>query len=259
MYWSKVKTVLIFFLIITNAILLMNLYSNNKDTLFLKKEVISSTVSILEKNGVKIDNSIIPKRIVTLKQFEADNIIKSYDEFSQAVLGEGYEKITNTHYQSDKGYIDFSGDRFNISLKSDKGIPASKEQVLEFFKEFNLELTDFEYRNGQAFKKNGKYDIFDCKITFQKSGDTLNISGVWYEKNKNAIYYGSEIKPVTSALIDFLSDPMKPEEACSITNIKLGYMLSETASYHKSIVPMPVWELELSNKQKIYISARANV
>ncbi len=259
MYWSKVKTILIFFLIIANLFLLMNLYSNNKDTLFLKKEVIESTVSILAENGVGIDKSIIPKKIVKLKQFEADNLIKSYDEFSEAVLGKDYKKVSDTRFEGDTGHIDFSGDKFNISIKYDGEIPSSKDQVEDFFKEFNLKITDFEYKNGQVFKKTGKYDIYDCNITFKKSGDMLEISGVWYEKNSNTIYYGDEIKPITSALIDFLSDPLKPEEQCEITNIRLGYMVYETISYHKSIVPMPVWEIELSNKQKVYISARANV
>ena len=236
----------------------MNLYSNNKDTLFLKKDVVKSTISVLNKNGVKINDSIIPKKIVTLKQFEADNIIKSYDEFAMSVLGKDYKKISDTRYESLEGYVEFLGDRFDINIKYEGNLPSSKGDIEKLFEKFNLKITDFEYKNATVYKKNGKYDIYDCSITLKKDGNNLKISGVWYQKNSNKISNGDEIKPITSALIDFLSDPLKPQGQCEIKNIRLGYMVYETTSYHKSIVPMPVWELNLSDNQKVYISARAN-
>ena len=258
MYWSKVKTILIFFLIITNVFLLMNLYSNNKDTLFLKKDVIKSTVQVLNKNNVFIDQSIIPKRIVKLKQFEADNLIKSYDEFAKSILGKDADKISETRFESDKGYVEFSGDKFDIFINYKEKLPESKDDLEKLFESFNLNITDFEYKDGVVYKKSGKYYLYDCKISLKKDGENLKISGVWYEKNSNKIFNGDEIKPITSALIDFISDPEKPLDRCEIKNIKLGYRVYETTSYHKSIVPVPVWELELSKNQKIYINARTD-
>ena len=149
MLWSKVKTILIFFLIITNVFLLMNLYSNNKNALFLKKDVIKSTISILNKNGVKINDSVIPKKNVTLTQFEADNIIKSYDEFAESVLGEDYKKISNTRNEGEKGFVDFFGDKFDINIEYDGNLPVKKDSIEKLFQEFNLKITDFEYREGK--------------------------------------------------------------------------------------------------------------
>ena len=233
-------------------------YQSRLEGRYLPYAIQNYPLSIKNKNGVKINDSVIPKKNVTLTQFEADNIIKSYDEFAESVLGEDYKKISNTRYEGEKGFIDFFGDKFDINIEYDGNLPAKKDSIEKLFQEFNLKITDFEYREGTIYKKSGKYDIYDCNINLKKEHDILKISGVWYEKNSNKIFNDDGIKPITSALIDFLSDPLKPQGQCEIINIKLGYMVYETTSYHKSIVPMPVWEFELSNNKKVYISARAN-
>ena len=94
MNWYKAKTILIVFLVITNAFLLFNIIFNVKDGTYISDKTISETAAILHNNGIDIDESIIPHKNVNAGQFEADNIIEGYQSFAEKLLGENPEKIS---------------------------------------------------------------------------------------------------------------------------------------------------------------------
>lgn len=258
MNWYKAKTILIVFFMITNAFLLYNIIFNSKNAFYINDEIIMYSIEILENNGIKINSEIIPRKIVSISQFEADNIITDREEFAKKIFNEDCKKISEDLYESEKGRIEYFGDRFTVTLNQDIKT-TEKEFVLELFRNAGINISDYEYSDGKFLKTINKYNVFNSEITITKPEEgKTQISGVWFEKNSNEIFSGTELKPITSVLIDFISDSNRPEGEIEIVNLKLGYMVYETETYHKSIVPIPVWRLELSDGNYIYMDARAS-
>ena len=62
MNWSRAKTILIILFLCTNVFLLTALALSSVNKSVVSEEIISSTVDILERNGVKISAGIIPEK-----------------------------------------------------------------------------------------------------------------------------------------------------------------------------------------------------
>ena len=117
MNWSKAKTVLIFFFIIINVFLFYTILGRSLNNYYISKETVNNTVEILKNNGITVDKDIIPRRIQSASQFEADNIIVSYEEFAKQMLGDNYLKISDAEFKGEDNSISFYGDKFIMKQK----------------------------------------------------------------------------------------------------------------------------------------------
>lgn len=258
MNWYKAKTILIVFLVITNAFLLFNIIFNVKDGTYISDKTISETAAILHNNGIDIDESIIPHKNVNAGQFEADNIIEGYQSFAEKLLGENPEKISDTQYTSEKGTLEFSGDFFAFTQKGDVS-HGDEKMDRELLHSLGIDISDYVYQQGVFSKKVNKLNVFNSRLSVdQNEQGEVTVSGVWFEKNSNKILSPGTMKPITAVLIDFISSPERPQGGISIVNLEWGYTVYETEVFHKSIVPVPVWKIELSDGEKIYMDARNN-
>lgn len=264
MNWYRAKTILIVFFVITNIFLLYNIVFTGRGDVYIKDEIILYTTDILKKNGIEM-NTDIPKKKKSIRQFNANNIVSDYDEFAKNVLGESVEKTGENTYKSSVGELAFSGDRFSLKLNTYKIAKPSKNKIdtaKNCLKTFKINISDYmakETDDGVYFKQEiDGMQVFNSGLSVKISGDNLSeISGVWFEKSSD-IADTSEMKPITSVLIDILSSPECPKENTQITDLTLGYMVYDTESYHKSIMPMPVWKINFGKDNFIYMDARGN-
>ncbi len=253
MNWYKAKTILIVFFIFTNAFLFYNVVKSSKGKSSVSEEIVTYTEMILKNNGITIDGDIIPRKSFKAEQFEADNIITGYEEFAKKTLGENTAKLSDNVYQSELGMIEYAGDSFKMTVAGDGA------DELSLLKEHNINISDYEYINGVFKKKVNDLYVFNSEITVSQNEQGKSIiSGVWFEKNSNSIAGGSSMKPITSVLIDFISSPERPQGNIEITGLKWGYMTYDTQDFHKSIVPVPAWKIELANGNHVFMDARAN-
>lgn len=264
MNWYRAKTILIVFFVLTNIFLLYNIIFTGRNDTYIKDEIILYTTDILKKNGIEI-NTDIPKKKKTVRQFNANNIVTDYDEFAKTLLGEEYQKTSENAYVSGIGELTFAGDRFSFKpngYKIEKTYKNKADMAKECLKAFKINISDYtaeETEEGVLFKKEiDNMEVFNSEITVKFSKDALSeISGVWFEKSSD-ISAMAEMKPITSVLIDILSSPEKPSENSKITGLTLGYMVYDTESYHKSLMPMPVWKINFDGNNFIYMDARGN-
>lgn len=264
MNWYRAKTILIVFFVITNIFLLYNIIFTGRGDTYIKDEIILYTADILKKNGIEMGTDI-PKKKKSIRQFNANNIVTDYGEFAKSVLGESFTQTGENEYKSDVGELSFSGDRFLLKLNSYKiGKPSKNktDTAKNCLKAFKIDISDYvaeETDDGACFKQEiDGMQVFNSELWVKFSGDKLGeISGVWFEKSSD-IADASEMKPITSVLIDILSSPECPKENTKITDLTLGYMVYDTESYHKSIMPMPVWKISFGKDDFIYMDARGN-
>ena len=260
MNWYRAKTVLIILFILTNIFLFYNIVFSGKNNFYISDDIIKYTVSVLENNGITINSEIIPRKKFSAHQFEADNIIESYDEFAKNVLGEDCVKISDILYESAAGTVEYNGDKFTITANSENITEnfADEKDAVSFLKNFGIHISDFEYNQGTFEKKVDNLCVFNSELSVIQSENGTVISGVWFEKNSKSISSSNEMKPITSVLIDFISDENRPQGNIEITGLEWGYMVYDTENYHKSIVPVPVWKITLADGSYVYMDARAN-
>lgn len=259
MNWSKAKSVLIFFFVIINVFLFYTILGRSLNNYYVSKETVNNTVDILKNNGIIVDKDIIPRRIQSASQFEADNIIGSYEEFAKKMLGDNYLKISDTEFKGEIGSISYFGDKFIFKTNYSGDTSKSESNLLSILNSYGITLKDYTYTDG-CFKKiiDGK-KVYDCELSFDFTPENvLMIYGVWFEKKSDTITTDAELKSAASVLVDFLSVPDRPQGEVTINNIELGYMIYETENFHKSIVPISAWEITLSSGEKIYLDARSN-
>ena len=114
MNWSRVKTVLIILFLCTDIFLLATYFTSRYESSRISEKVISSTISVLEKNGITLSRDLIPKYMPKIKHKEAENVISDYEGFAEKFLGKNIRK-TDFGFESDHGSINFYGDRFNFT------------------------------------------------------------------------------------------------------------------------------------------------
>lgn len=259
MNWYRAKTILIVFLAIINVFLLYNIIFNNGSFFYINKDIVANTAEVLKNNGITINPDIIPRKVLSAKQFEADNIITGYDEFAKKALGEDVKKISDNSYEGKRGSIEFSGDRFTLVTELTADNLFEEKNARAFLKSFGIDISDYKYENGVFKKSVDKLDLFNTEISIKQQKDgKIQISGVWFEQAENTVSEETELKPITSVLVDFISSPQRPEGNPEISNLTLGYIVYDTELYHKSMVPIPVWKIEFSTGNYVYMDARSN-
>ena len=81
---------------------------------------------------------------------------------------------------------------------------------------------------------------------------SISCSGTWFNETESQ-NGNSNIKSITSALIDFIPNAKTPDE---ITKIEFGYNIFDKASYHKSSTLIPVWKVTTKNGETYLLDAR---
>ena len=259
MNWSKAKTVLIFFFIIINVFLFYTILGRSLNNYYVSKETVNNTVEILKNSGITVDKDIIPRRIQSVSQFEADNIIVSYEDFAKKMLGENCIKISETEFKGDIGSISYFGDKFIFRSQYSGDKSKTESNLISILNSYGITLNDYIYTDGSFVKSIDGKKVYDCELNFDFTPENeLMIYGVWFLKKSEPITTDAELKSAAAVLVDFLSLPDRPQGELIIESIELGYMIYETENFHKSIVPISAWEVTLSNGEKVYLDARAN-
>lgn len=261
MNWSKAKTILILFFLMVDSFLLYQIVVTNQDKNYVSDEVIKNTVTILEKNQINVAPELIPNKKGSVRLFESDNIISDYESFSKLFLGNDLTKVSDTAYSGVGGKVEFWGDKFRFTSSSLLFVgKPKKNDILSFFQDKGIKLTGCEFYeedNVQYLKKTeNKLEVFNSFIKVENTDKTV-ISGLWFERKTDGFTSSTGLNPSTSALIDFLSSQDKPNAEITILNIEKGYNIYEPETFHKSIMPAPVWEIE-HTMGSAYIDARKN-
>ncbi len=267
MNWYRAKTILIFLFLFADLFLLVNIIGSTRKQTSIAPEIITSTVHVLKNHGIEINTDLISQKIISPTYAEADNVITDYDEFAKLFLGDSVSKNDVLIYESAAGTMKFDGDSFNYTGKLESGTAISDEKSAQdfaskFLKEKGFDLSDSvtdikKNPNGMdvTFTNTVKsLPVFNSVVAISISNDNvISVSGVWFNVT-SAKGQDSNVKTVTSALIDFISSASSAPT--QITGISLGYIVPESNFYHKASSLVPVWEIKEANGKIHYPNAR---
>ncbi len=272
MNWSKVKSIMLAFLILVNLSLLS--YIVYEEILDNKRnsQMTDTITSLLSSRNISVNQKLVldSAKKTTAKNLYVDNVISDYKTFSSSVLGDDIVMDNPDKYKSDYGEIKFKGDYF--SANSSEGNVLYKEKISKVntsrIAEKYLDKLGFDTKKSE---KNVTQENDIIKVSFNKKINDLPVFkiGVTLEMNESGIIsiYGSwyniseqnssiaQLKSISGVLVEYMN---KKTGASVISDIQLGYLVPEFGTFHESVLLTPVWKISDANGDTIYIDAREN-
>ena len=271
MNWSKVKSIMIAFLILANLSLLSYIIFEEVSANNRNEKMAQTITALLSTRNIKVDEELVfeSAKKTDAQSIYVNNIISDYKTFSRLVLGENVIEENSNKYKSDTASASFKGDYFEVKAQKDKVLYSEKINKVnaQRIAEKYLKQLGFDTKNSE---KNMEYANNIFKIGFNKKINDLRAFkiGVSVEMNENGItsFYGSwynessqnstlsELKSISGILVEYMN---KKTGSSEISDIQLGYLL-EPDTFHESVYLTPVWKITDTNGNELYIDAREN-
>ena len=271
MNWSKVKSIMIAFLILVNLSLLSYIIFEEVSVNKRNEKMAQTITSLLSTRNIKVDEKLVfeSAKKTSAQSIYVDNIISDYKTFSKNVLGEKIVSEGTDKYKSDTAIATFRGDFFKVEAQKDKMLYQEKTNKVNAQRVAQKYLNQLGFDTDKSEKKT-EYENGIFKVSFNKKIKDLRVFkvGVAVEMNENGItsFYGSwynessqsstrsELKSISGALVEYMN---KKNGASEISDIQLGYSMPELDTFHESVYLTPVWKITDANNA-LYIDAREN-
>ena len=86
MEWSKIKTIVIWMLVITNLFLLGLVVQEEGKAQRLEREALENTVVFLNQRGIQLDADVVPDRMELVPQ-QAERALEREQSLAEALVG----------------------------------------------------------------------------------------------------------------------------------------------------------------------------
>lgn len=259
MEWSKIKTIILIILAGTNLILFSFVLRQDLQSRSVQQQTRQEAIAFLEKNGVAVDESIIPKS-AALQPQQVERDREREPELAQALLGSQVEERSLGgevyRYHNQKGYIQFHADGTFQGEFVSGAFPLEGENPREYSVKI-LERLDFR---GEILWVDGEEDgaaettvilrqtwngnpLFDRQVTLTyRGGDLVSMSG---GRRLNGTPQEDESRQpmqVPTALLRFYHGLTSMGDVCSrIDSITQGYVGANYSPGSSTLVP--VWQI----------------
>lgn len=272
MNWSKVKSIMIVFLILVNLSLLSyivyeEISENNRNA-----HMAQTVTALLSTRNISVDKKLVlgVSEKTSAQSIYVDNVIRDYETFSKSVLGENIVLENSNKYKSENGTISYKGDYFEIKALKDKVLyeekinklnaPRIAEKYLNFLGFDTKNSEKIMTQNGDNFKvsfnkKINEFPVFKIGVTIEMTEQGIHsVYGSWYNiSSQNSSLL--QLKSISGILVEYMN---KITGASEITDISLGYSTLESGTFHESVMLTPVWKITNKNGDILYIDAREN-
>ncbi|NLL38366.1 MAG: hypothetical protein GX254_02095 [Clostridiales bacterium] len=247
---SRIKTIVIFILLIVNVCLLAIYFVDKYDDMVLGNQTRSALVDFLEAKGISMNEDRIPNetkrdiyyitRDIEMERGLVEAVLGSCEAIDQG----GYVYL----YKSKNGNAEFrSTGRFDITINKyptgSKSIEKVSEELLDLMGLDAIRDTSEGLRSDEI-KKVGyiclheEDEVFNCRINFTYHADgRVEISG---NKIVGKIGYlrQADMLSIATVLVSFAREAENTEGISRIESIKPGYMMSANAAELQ-----PVWRI----------------
>lgn len=275
MNWSRTKTWLIVLFIGINLFLIFTLVKENIAQSTISEKMVADTVAILARNGITIDEQIIPRKMPALSAVAVHNSIANQKTTAESMLGgKPNYKPDDNQYMRSTSVVQFSGDTFNFHNinPAQKNLYKNPEEATAYAKAFlekagmntdKAQITIVSDNGGEIkllfTQRLDSYPLMDSQLEVTVTpGGISTASGCWFymaDEQSGRGSAGGRVKEITSVLIDFISDSYRAGSSTQITDITLGYTTGNKSSYHKSVSAMPSWRITTSDGRVYYYDA----
>lgn len=249
MNWERIKTFLIVVFVLINLFLIGFMTLSFYTSTSVSNETIADTVEILAANHITVDPSIIPRSVSNLQNFDVRSI--TMDETFP-----GTQTVDETGRFSYVAACDETVTMRNAKSAAERLIKDAGIRKYAQVGQPQQTETGIEVTVTQKIKR---YPVFNSVITIVFAGKTATVSGCWYqpETMPHAAHGGRDLVYITSVLVDFITNPDRPETA-EISSIAFGYRVSDYDSglTHKTIPAVPCYRITTADGGNYDYNAR---
>lgn len=241
MNWNKLKTFLIVLFSALNIILIITMLTKDYKEAVIPQQTIQDTVDVLKKRGITIDKAIIPERS------------KNMEGFAMQTLKLDSPQIKVTYP---------GGELFEITVSQKI---SSLKELTSLLERLGIQYTEFvsdikDLKQLKAVETIDDFRIFGNFLDVSVTADKVNIKGKWLVPSGVEGEDEDKAEPcqVTSILIEFISNPDRPQGKIKIKNMEFGYFAPGYTLTEKvqSFIVVPCWEITLDTGEKFYYDAR---
>lgn len=258
MYWSRVKTILIFLFFALDVFLLGYIIHSDYDENAVTSDEKANTVLVLEHNNLKIDADLIPDKTVGMGIVEMDSIWTDYDKLAATVLGDKKEKISDGVYRQNNAQLEIFETGFSYTSDIKNTVKPSAETAAKLLEKLNIEVvsSDAETVNNDEVLFKQKIDenpIFETGISVKTSkSDISEVHGYWIFSDVDGGMVKKQeyvLLPVTSVLINFTRNDLYDASGDEIVKIERGYSTGSPTpdTQHKLVSVTPAYKITLKN------------
>lgn len=252
MEWSKLKNIIILILLLVNGFLLFMVRAQERDSEQYREQTVTDTVSVLERNGIRIDRSLIPEELdLTPMTVERDQEAEA--ALAAALLGEceSSDLGSGRHaYQGSGGWAEFrSNGSFSIAFRTQTWTApdgGEEEHALKLMEQVGLtgELVSRQESGGRVTLTLRqiwqKAPVYSCQITLEyEDGSLRSAAGQRLMGTPQPSGEADELISVPTALLRVLNGVNDLGDLCNeITSMTPGYLLTVSADATRLI---PMW------------------
>ncbi len=243
MKWTKIKSIILFFLLGMNIFMLIIIGITIGKQMEIPKEVVDSSISVLDKSGFEIDRKIFPDTYYKLPSYGAT--FYSAGDLSNIFFGKqvAFRTSANSLIATTEGAtLTVSGNHFiyeNGKTAKEAGSSAIRKELEKFG--INMEGAVFDKTNNCFYRMYNKANLFNMSIQAEldENGNLCYVNAYWPK----------ELTPDESERLSFLESIVKLEEAFpqggKIHSIELGYSLQSVGGEKYTFIP--AWRVKVNN------------
>lgn len=247
MHWTRVKTILITVFVIIDIVLLSTIIMTSYIAPTIDDTMIEDTISILGRNNITVDKSVIPDTIQKMGMVELRNAWTDTARASAVLTGGDTTKT-----------IEFSETEFYFTDSEPVALSGSKDGYKQAFENMGI-YADEDFINlsdGSVSAKQsiGNGVIFETEVYAEtaQNGGISKASGYWIlfdDEESVSTKPTSQLTPITSVLINFTENPYKNPSGEEIVLIETGYSLGNIYrdTVHKLVSVIPAYKITCSS------------
>lgn len=255
MEWSKIKTIVIWMLVITNLFLLGLVVQEEGKAQRLEREALENTVVFLNQRGIQLDADVVPDRMELVPQ-QAERALEREQSLAEALVG-GPVQVDALggqmyRYTGSNGTVQLHNDG-SFSVQLGASARPRKEEVVERWAKALLAKLDFD---GTLLESSGdaqegyavlrqvwkRAPLLNHRVEVRWDEDGVRLTG------RRLIGEPSAVKDqggmtVPTALMDAFTGLNRLGDVCSqILHIQPSYVSLSTL--HGSTMTLrPVWHI----------------
>lgn len=252
MHWTRVKTILILVFLVIDLVLISSIIMTGYSAPTIDDTMIEDTISILGRNNIKAEKSVIPNIIQKMGVVELRNAWTDDAKASSVLTGDAATKS-----------VTFSENNFHFIDSAPAGVPVSKAGYKQAFENMGIYASeDFIEMSGttvSARQSIGNKVIFETEIFAEtaENGGIKKADGYWIlfdSADSTSKKAESQLTPITSVLINFAGNPYKNPNGEEITLIETGYSLGTIYrdTMHKLVSVIPAYKITCTSGYYMY-------
>ncbi len=248
MNWSKIKTIMICFLIVMNIFTTSFIIFTHISKSTVPEEVIKATRDVLKKDGFICNIDKIPDKIEELPIL--NTTFYSASDLSDIFFGKqlAFSTVKNSLVAKENDAIlTVTENHFTFETSSEPDKSYSPEEIKKTLEDSGIDMSDAVYDNGarcfyKMYKKTNLFNMY-MLAELDKNGDLCYVSALWpgllTEYETKTLSFTSSVTKLKDLF----------PEGGTIETIEVGYSLKNLGNEKYRFTPS--WRVKVGNELKI--------